>query len=87
MDVVNVCIAKQMVRWFHCNMGIEAYLGVIRLVKSEVVDIIPEVSKGKEVGDEVEKTFHPDMPSRIKEALNEFKDIFPTDLPPSLPPV
>ena len=60
------------------------YLGVIRLVKSEKVETVPVVPKKTEVGQDVEKTFHSDMLTCIREALNEFKDVFPTYLPPRL---
>ena len=35
---------------------------------------------------DVEKAFHEDMPKSIKAILLDYKDIFPTDLPPGLPP-
>ena len=49
LDVVNIYTVKQMAAWFCCNMGSEARLGVIRLIKSEIVDVPLEVSKYKEV--------------------------------------
>ena len=70
--MVNVCIAKQMVKWFCRNSEIEAYLGVTRLVKSEKVDAMPVVLDGTEVGQEMENTFHSDVPSCIREVLNKF---------------
>ena len=45
------------------------------------------VPKKIEAGQDVEKTFHADMATWIREALNEFKDVFPTYLPPGLPPM
>ena len=81
LDVVNVYTVKQMATWFHRNTGTKAYLGVIQLVKSKIVDTVLVISKDKEAGYDVEKTFHPNMPSCIEEVLDEFKHVFPTDLP------
>ena len=50
LDAVNVCTTKQMATWFCRNTGIEAHFSVIRLTKSEIVYIVPKVSKDKEVG-------------------------------------
>ena len=36
---------------------------------------------------EIGKFFRPDLAPAIKAALEEYKDIFPQDLPPGLPPV
>ena len=80
-----MCTAKQMVKWFCRHEETTTYLGVIRLVKSEKVEVVPVVPTQTASGQEVEKTFHSDMPTCIREVLNEFKDVFPTDLPPGLP--
>ena len=64
-----------------------AYLGVIQLVKSEKVQDVPVVPKKTEAGQDVQKTFHSDIPICIRAVLNEFKDVFPMDLPPGLPPM
>ena len=85
--MVNVCTAKQMVKWFRRHEETTAYLGVIRLVKSEKVEAVPVVPTQTTAGQEVEKIFHSDMPTCIREVLNEFKDVFPMDLPPRLPVV
>ena len=87
MDVVSVCTAQQMLSWFRRNVGEETYLGVIRLVKQETREAVPVVPKKTETGCDVEKAFHQDIPQCVKEVLIEFKDVFPTDLPPGLPPV
>ena len=50
-------------------------------------DAITVVLDGTRAGQNVGKTFHSDMPSCVKEVLNEFKDVFPTDLPLGLPPM
>ena len=39
------------------------------------------------IGCDVEKDFHEDIPESIKAVLLDYKYIFLTDLPPSLPPV
>ena len=65
----------------------EAYLAFIRLVQDEEKRIVPVVPKKTETGCDVEKAYHKDMPEEIKAVLQEYKDIFPTDLPPGLPPV
>ena len=39
------------------------------------------------MGCEVEKAYHKDMPEQMKAIVQEYKDIFPMDLPPGLPPV
>ena len=67
-----------------CHSDVEAYLSVIRLVKSENVDAILVVPKGTGAGQDVEKTFHSDMPICIREVLNEFKCVFPMDLTPKI---
>ena len=80
-----MCTAKQMVKWFRRHEEITTHLGVIRLVKSEKVEAVPVVPTQTAAGQEVEKTFHSDMPTCIREVLNEFKDVFPMDLTPGLP--
>ena len=65
----------------------EAYLAFIRPVQDEEKKIVPVVPEKTETGCDVEKAYHKDMPEEIKAVLQEYKDIFPTDLPPGLPPV
>ena len=48
---------------------------------------MPMVPEKTTTGCDVEKAFHEDMPESIKAILLDYKDIFPTDLPPGLPPV
>ena len=43
--------------------------------------MVPDMTAASQ---EVEKTFHADMPTCVKDILHDFKDVFPTDLPPSL---
>ena len=85
--MVNVCTAKQMVKWFRRHTNDAVYLGVIWLVKSEGREVVPVVTEKTEVGQGVETTFHSNMPTCIREVLNEFKDVFTTDLPPRWSPV
>ena len=85
--MVNMCTGNQMVKWFCQHAKTPAYLGVIGLVKSKKVEAVPVVSKKTEAGQDVEKTFHSDMPTCTMEVLNEFKDVFLTDLPLGLPPM
>ena len=65
----------------------KAYLAFIRLVKDEKKKIVPVVPEKTETGCDMEKACHKDMPEEIKAILQEYKDIFPMDLPPGLPPV
>ena len=46
--------------------------------------VVPEKTATK---CDVEKALHEDMPKSIKAILLDYKDIFPADLPPRLPPV
>ena len=46
---------------------------------------MPMVPEKTATGCDVEKAFHEDMPKSIKLVLLDYKDIFPTDLPPRLP--
>ena len=47
--------------------------------------IVPVVQKNIAIGCDVEKAFHEDMPKSIKAVSLDYKDIFPTNLPPRLP--
>ena len=88
IETVNLCNAKQVERWFRRQKVDQAYLGFIRLVKDEREEkIVPVVPEKTATGCDVEKAFHEDMPKSIKAILLDYKDIFPTDLPPGLPPV
>ena len=88
IETVNLCSAKQVERWFRQRTVDQAYLGFIRLVKDEKEQkIVPMVSEKIDTRCDVEKAFHEDMPESIKVVLLDYKDIFPTDLPPGLPPV
>ena len=86
IETVNLCSAKQVARWFRRRKVDQAYLAFIRPVhdEKEIVLVVPEKT---ETGCDVEKAYHKDMPEEIKAVLQEYKDIFPTDLPPGLPPV
>ena len=63
--MVNVCTEKQMMKWFHRHAETTVYLGVIRLVKSEKVEVVAVVPKKTESGQDVEKTLHSDMPHAL----------------------
>ena len=87
IEIVNLCSTKQVARWFCWRKVDEAYLAFIRQVKDEEQRIVPVVLEKTKTGCDVEKAYHKDMPKEIKAILQEYKDIFPTDLPPGLPPV
>ena len=87
IEATNLCSAKQVARWFRRRKVDEAYLAFIRPVKDEEKRIVPVVPEKTEIGCGVEKAYHKDMPKEIKVVLQEYKDIFPTDLPLGLPPV
>ena len=65
----------------------KVYLAFIRLVKDEEQKIMLVVLKKMETGCDVEKTYHKDMPQQIKAILQDYKDVFPMDLPLRLLPV
>ena len=48
---------------------------------------MPVVPEKMETWRDVEKSYHKNMPEQIKVVLQKYKDIFPMDLPPELPPV
>ena len=76
----------EMVKWFCRHAETTTYLGVIRLVKSKKVEALLVVPKKTKPEQDVKETFHSNMPTCIMEVVNKFKDVFPTDLPPGLPP-
>ena len=83
IDSVNLCSAKQMARWFRRHQVDRAFVGIIRRAKTD-----DEQQTEAHVSEtEEEKAFHANMPASIKAVLHEFKDVFPQDLPPGLPPV
>ena len=86
IETVNLCSAKQVARWFRRRKVDQAYLAFIRPVHDEE-EIVPVVPEKTETGCDVEKAYHKDMPEEIKAVLQDYKDIFPTDLPSGLPPV
>ena len=66
----------------------QAHLGIIWLVKDEKEqNIVPVLMEKIATRCDVEKASHEDMPKSIKVVLLDYKDIFPTDLPPRLPSV
>ena len=82
-QMVNLCNGKQVTWWFRQRKVDEAYLECIQLVKDEqeVVPIVPEKMSTR---CHVEKALHKKMPKYINVILQEYKDIFPMDLPPRL---
>ena len=69
-----------MTKWI--KQGGEAFMGYIRKVDEPVPVVLVQTT-----GTEVEKALRLDMPQCIKDVLNEFKDVFPVDLPHGIPPV
>ena len=65
----------------------EAYLAFIRPVKDEEKRIVPVILEKTKMGCDMEKAYHKDILEEVKVVLQEYKNIFPTDLPPGLPPV
>ena len=87
IKIVNLCTAKQVARWFRRRKVDEAYLAFIRPIKNEEKRIVPIVPEKTETGCDVEKAYQKDMPEEINAVLQQYKDIFPTDLPLGLPSV
>ena len=87
IKTVNLCSAKQVARWFHQRKVDEVYLAFIRPVQDEEKRIVLVVPEKAEMGCDVEKAYQKDVAEEIKAVLQEYQDIFPTDLPPGLPPV
>ena len=84
IEIVNLCSAKQVARWFHWRKVDKAYFAFIPPVKDEEKRIVPIVPEKTKTGWDMEKAYHKDMLEEIKAILQEYKDIFPTDLPPGL---
>ena len=87
IETANLCNAKQVAQWFRWRKVDGAYLASIQLVKDEEKRVVLVVPERMETRCDVEKVYHKDMPEEIKAVLQDCKDIFPTDLPPGLPPV
>ena len=78
---LSFCTAKQMTK--QVQRGHAVFLAVVRPAQEEET---VDQSEGTG-GTEEQKMYHEEMPAEIKAVLYEFKDIFPSDLPPGLPPV
>ena len=65
----------------------EACLAFIRPVKDEEQKVVPVVPEKMDTGCDVERAYHKDIPEQIMVVVQDYKDIFPTDLPLGLPPV
>ena len=62
-------------------------MGIVRLVKdAKEQGIVLVLLEETATGCDVEKAIHKDMPDNIKVVLEDFRDIFPTDLPLELSP-
>ena len=79
VEEVNLCTAKQLQR--QAQRGHALYVAIVRPAQKE-----ESVEKEAEGTDE-QKMHHEEMPDAIKAVLTEYKDVFPSDLPPGLPPV
>ena len=77
---VHLCTAKQMER--QVQRGQALFLAMVRPAQEEM-----ETEDRKPGETDEQKMHHKEMPEEIKAVLNEFKDVFPCDLPPGLPPV
>ena len=78
---LNLCTAKQMTK--QVKRGHAVFLAVVRPAQEEET---VEQSEGTG-GTEEQKMHHEEMPDEIKAVLHDYKDVFPSDLPPGLPPV
>ena len=81
--LVNIVNTKQMSQLLKRKQVDNAFLGFVRMVKEETV---AKKYKGKsDLG-----AFHlwrEDLPEEIKAVLKKYDDVFPKDLPPTLPPI
>ena len=76
---VNMCTAKQMAK--QAKRGHVIFLAIVQRAKEE-----ESMEKSTE-GTDVEKMYHAEMPMEIRAVLQEYKDVFPSDLPSGVPPV
>ena len=76
---VNMCTAKQIAK--QARRGHVIFLAIVQPVEEE-----ESVEKSIE-GTDVEKMYHTEMPKEIKDVLQEYKDVFSSDLPSTVPPV
>ena len=83
MHHVNQIFAKQMSRLLKRQQVDNAFLGFVWMVKEENV---AEKHKGKSDLGTV-YLWRKDLLVEIKAILNDYKDVFPKDLPPGLPPI
>ena len=79
VDEVNMCSAKQMARWFRRHKVQRAFLGILQCVEDKAV--VEVETEEMEIG----KFFRPDLAPAIKAVLEDYKNVFPKDLPPGLP--
>ena len=78
---LNLYTAKQMTK--QVKRGHAVFLAVVRPAQEEET---VEQSEGTG-GTEEQKMHHEGIHDEIKAVLHEYKDVFPSDLPPGLPPV
>ena len=76
---VHFCSAKQLAK--QARRGQPICMAIVRPAEK-----VESVEQGTGGTDE-QMMFHEEMPDEIKAVLTEYKDVFPSDLPPGLPPV
>ena len=81
--LVNMIIAKQMSRLLKRKQVDNAFLGFVRMVKEE--DVVEKYKGKSDLG--AVHLWRQDLPEEIKAVLKIYDDVFPKDLPPTLPPI
>ena len=76
---LNMCTAKQLSR--EVQRGHPVFVAMVR--PAHEVDTVEQEAGGTDE----QQMHHSEMPAEIKAVLEEYKDVFPSDLPPGLPPV
>ena len=76
---VSLCTAKYVAK--QAKRGHVIFMAIVRPAEEE-----ESVERGTE-GTDVEKMYHEEMPTEIKAVLQDYQDVFPSDLPSGVPPV